>query len=240
MLLLLLLTFLFHFRFHNELTEPSLDKAVIPCIRDDVQLSVEIYRNKLYELIASRKSNRVRNESQNISGRRLSASGSSFLNGYTNSSSHATTSPSHNNKNYYNEKNSYKSSGHYREDLRSRTRNRNSSSTSNHSKSIYAEDYSATTNNGNSLKPKNHYELSQPVKVTVVAKNFDKQKSRGLDITSKNTQFSRIKSKYEEPVIAPVEPASSCGISVRPEEYSKGAFGYASCVSGNLLILENA
>ena len=48
------------FRFHNADHEPSMDKAVLPSIRDDIQLSVEIYRNKLYELIASRK-NRVRN-----------------------------------------------------------------------------------------------------------------------------------------------------------------------------------
>ena len=36
-----------------------MERAVIPSIRDDIQLSVEIYRSKLYELIASRK-NRVR------------------------------------------------------------------------------------------------------------------------------------------------------------------------------------
>ncbi|KAK7086136.1 Mitogen-activated protein kinase 15 [Halocaridina rubra] len=42
-------------RFHNTANEPCLDHAVVPCIRDDVQLSVDIYRNKLYELIASRK-----------------------------------------------------------------------------------------------------------------------------------------------------------------------------------------
>ncbi|XP_047737839.1 uncharacterized protein LOC108680148 isoform X2 [Hyalella azteca] len=47
-------------KFHNADHEPSMDRAVVPCIRDDVQLSVEVYRNKLYELIASRK-NRVRN-----------------------------------------------------------------------------------------------------------------------------------------------------------------------------------
>lgn len=37
-----------------------MERAVVPSIRDDIQLSVEIYRSKLYELIASRK-NRVRN-----------------------------------------------------------------------------------------------------------------------------------------------------------------------------------
>ncbi|XP_042868432.1 extracellular signal-regulated kinase 2-like isoform X2 [Penaeus japonicus] len=49
-------------RFHNSANEPCLDRAVVPCIRDDVQLSVDIYRNKLYELIASRKS-RLKNSS---------------------------------------------------------------------------------------------------------------------------------------------------------------------------------
>lgn len=48
------------FRFHNAEHEPSMERAVVPSIRDDIQLSVEIYRSKLYELIASRK-NRVRN-----------------------------------------------------------------------------------------------------------------------------------------------------------------------------------
>lgn len=43
-------------RFHNSANEPCLEHAVVPCLRDDVQLSVDIYRNKLYELIASRKS----------------------------------------------------------------------------------------------------------------------------------------------------------------------------------------
>ncbi|XP_076032521.1 extracellular signal-regulated kinase 2-like [Oratosquilla oratoria] len=43
-------------RFHNLANEPFLEHAVVPCIRDDIQLSVDVYRNKLYELIASRKS----------------------------------------------------------------------------------------------------------------------------------------------------------------------------------------
>ena len=49
----------FILRFHNADHEPSMERAVVPSIRDDIQLSVEIYRSKLYELIASRK-NRVR------------------------------------------------------------------------------------------------------------------------------------------------------------------------------------
>ncbi|XP_050686419.1 extracellular signal-regulated kinase 2-like [Eriocheir sinensis] len=47
-------------RFRNTANEPCLARAVVPCLRDDIQLSVDIYRNKLYELIASRKT-RLRN-----------------------------------------------------------------------------------------------------------------------------------------------------------------------------------
>ena len=40
-------------RFHSEANEPVLGHAVMPPLRDDVQLSVDDYRNKLYELMAS-------------------------------------------------------------------------------------------------------------------------------------------------------------------------------------------
>lgn len=69
----------FH-RFRNTANEPCLARAVVPCLRDDIQLSVDVYRNKLYELIASRKT-RLRNSTSserisdgNTSGMRTSAS----------------------------------------------------------------------------------------------------------------------------------------------------------------------
>lgn len=37
-------------RFHNPEEEPSMDYDVIPALNDDVQLSVEEYRVKLYEV----------------------------------------------------------------------------------------------------------------------------------------------------------------------------------------------
>lgn len=40
------------FRFHSEASEPVLGHAVMPPLRDDVQLSVDEYRNKLYELMS--------------------------------------------------------------------------------------------------------------------------------------------------------------------------------------------
>lgn len=39
-------------RFHNPEEEPSMDYDVIPALNDDVQLSVEEYRVKLYEVSA--------------------------------------------------------------------------------------------------------------------------------------------------------------------------------------------
>lgn len=39
------------FRFHCEESEPVLGHAVTPPLNDDVQLSVDEYRNKLYELM---------------------------------------------------------------------------------------------------------------------------------------------------------------------------------------------
>ncbi|KAK4324041.1 hypothetical protein Pmani_005290 [Petrolisthes manimaculis] len=57
-------------RFHNSANEPCLEHAVVPCLRDDVQLSVDIYRNKLYELIASRKSRlKTSSSTSNISAK---------------------------------------------------------------------------------------------------------------------------------------------------------------------------
>ncbi|KAK8396499.1 hypothetical protein O3P69_005503 [Scylla paramamosain] len=69
-------------RFHNAANEPCLARAVVPCLRDDVQLSVDIYRNKLYELIASRKT-RLRTST---SGERLVESGG------TRGTTHSTSS----------------------------------------------------------------------------------------------------------------------------------------------------
>lgn len=40
------------FRFHCEASEPVLSHVVMPPLRDDVQLSVDEYRNKLYELMS--------------------------------------------------------------------------------------------------------------------------------------------------------------------------------------------
>ncbi|KAK3875502.1 hypothetical protein Pcinc_019639 [Petrolisthes cinctipes] len=57
-------------RFHNSANEPCLEHAVVPCLRDDVQLSVDVYRNKLYELIASRKSRlKTSSSTSNISAK---------------------------------------------------------------------------------------------------------------------------------------------------------------------------
>lgn len=44
-------------RFHNPEEEPSMDYDVIPALNDDVQLSVEEYRVKLYESIIQKKTN---------------------------------------------------------------------------------------------------------------------------------------------------------------------------------------
>lgn len=41
------------FRFHCEASEPILGHTVVPPVRDDVQLSVDEYRSKLYELMAT-------------------------------------------------------------------------------------------------------------------------------------------------------------------------------------------
>lgn len=41
--------FIFH-RFHNAAEEVSLNYDVVPPLSDDVQLTVEEYRNKLYEV----------------------------------------------------------------------------------------------------------------------------------------------------------------------------------------------
>lgn len=41
--------FIFH-RFHNAAEELSLNYDVVPPLSDDVQLTVEEYRNKLYEV----------------------------------------------------------------------------------------------------------------------------------------------------------------------------------------------
>nr|CAD7443465.1 unnamed protein product [Timema bartmani] len=40
-------------RFHNSSNEPSLSHDVLPPLRDDVQLAVDDYRNKLYEMMSS-------------------------------------------------------------------------------------------------------------------------------------------------------------------------------------------
>nr|CAD7196991.1 unnamed protein product [Timema douglasi] len=40
-------------RFHNSSNEPSLNHDVLPPLRDDVQLAVDDYRNKLYEMMSS-------------------------------------------------------------------------------------------------------------------------------------------------------------------------------------------
>ncbi|XP_070556880.1 mitogen-activated protein kinase 15-like isoform X2 [Ptychodera flava] len=42
-------------RFHNSRDEPALDHDVIPPLADDIQLSVDEYRNKLYEMIKEQK-----------------------------------------------------------------------------------------------------------------------------------------------------------------------------------------
>lgn len=41
------------FRFHCKASEPILGHTVVPPVRDDVQLSVDEYRSKLYELMAT-------------------------------------------------------------------------------------------------------------------------------------------------------------------------------------------
>lgn len=40
------------FRFHNASNEPALVTSIVPLLRDDVQLSVDEYRNKLYKVIS--------------------------------------------------------------------------------------------------------------------------------------------------------------------------------------------
>lgn len=44
---------LFFNRFRHVLPEPELSTDIVPPFRDDIQLSVQEYRSKLYELISS-------------------------------------------------------------------------------------------------------------------------------------------------------------------------------------------
>lgn len=87
-------------RFHNVANEPCLEHAVVPCIRDDVQLSVDIYRNKLYELIASRKT-RLKNSSssERANGVYSSRSNTSQANVAHNSKDHSSSQSKYNNQN---------------------------------------------------------------------------------------------------------------------------------------------
>ncbi|XP_054276561.1 mitogen-activated protein kinase 15 [Macrosteles quadrilineatus] len=59
-------------RFHNANTEPALVTSIVPLLRDDIQLSVDEYRNKLYKVIsrAERKLSKPTNKGEN--GRKLS------------------------------------------------------------------------------------------------------------------------------------------------------------------------
>ncbi|CAL4096260.1 unnamed protein product, partial [Meganyctiphanes norvegica] len=98
-------------RFHNAANEPSLSHAVVPCIRDDVQLSVEIYRNKLYELIASKKSlrskNPLTNNDNNVENSRNSKEKISSPSNTTNVVSRSTISSQAKNKPSSNTQNSH-------------------------------------------------------------------------------------------------------------------------------------
>lgn len=163
------------FRFHNIQSEPSLEEAVIPCLRDDVQLSVDVYRNKLYELIASRKS---RNRSESTYDSKESESScdqeKSRKNGHTNSSvksqlittngkySVTQTGYREKHKNVGMPKNLYKVNGK-------------------------SEEFSAP-NKSKIL------EANDSVKVTVVARNFEKQKTHGWEMFSKKVSLGKISS----------------------------------------------
>lgn len=48
------------FRFHCEASEPVLGHEVMPPLRDDVQLSVDDYRSKLYELMSMGRKARIK------------------------------------------------------------------------------------------------------------------------------------------------------------------------------------
>ncbi|XP_069163583.1 extracellular signal-regulated kinase 2 isoform X2 [Procambarus clarkii] len=92
-------------RFHNAANEPCLEHAVVPCIRDDIQLSVDIYRNKLYELIASRKT-RLKNSSSSDRANGVSSSrcNTNQANGH-NSRDHSSSQFKYNNQNASNSQN---------------------------------------------------------------------------------------------------------------------------------------
>lgn len=57
---ILLYKFIYIFlRFHDKALEPSMNHKVLPPLRDDIQLAVDDYRNKLYELMGR---NKVKNK----------------------------------------------------------------------------------------------------------------------------------------------------------------------------------
>ena len=49
-------------KFHNNADEPVLDYDVVPPLDDDVQLSIDEYRQKLYEMIIQKKTEIRRNK----------------------------------------------------------------------------------------------------------------------------------------------------------------------------------
>ena len=60
--------FLFHSRFHNPGEEPVLDSDIIPSFSDNVQLSIEEYRDILYEVLTQLHfTSNIKNISQNVS-----------------------------------------------------------------------------------------------------------------------------------------------------------------------------
>ena len=70
-------------RFHNPDEEPSMDYDVIPALDDDVQLSVDEYRVKLYESIIQKKTN-IRRQRREI-----------FLQGHRQKQAQAAEQPLH-------------------------------------------------------------------------------------------------------------------------------------------------
>ncbi|KAG0726256.1 Mitogen-activated protein kinase 15 [Chionoecetes opilio] len=139
-------------RFHNAANEPCLARAVVPCLRDDVQLSVDIYRNKLYELIATRKT-RLRNSS---SSERLGEAGTGRGTGHT--TGHGGSTVSHARRSTHAQANH---------------NNNNSSSSSSHSTNNNSSSCSHSTNNNNSSSHSTSAS-TQALKVKVVARRVER------------------------------------------------------------------